>query len=58
MVRDYGFNTDVFDVAAVFDVNQRLHSALKVQKTLKVKVWATNADQLTIIEESSPPAFA
>ena len=58
MLRDYGFNTDVFDVAAVFDVNQRLHSALKVQKTLKVKVWATNADQLTIIEESSPPAFA
>jgi hypothetical protein len=55
--RDYGFNTDMFDMAAVFDVDQRLGNALKVARTLDVRIWNTNPDQLTVVMESIPPAF-
>jgi len=56
-LRDYGYRTDVFDVAAVFDIDQKLHGALKVANALQVKVWNTNAGALTVVMENTPPAY-
>jgi hypothetical protein len=58
MYRDYGFNTDVYDLAYISDVDQRFDRALKVQRTLDVRIWNTNAAQLTVVMESTPPAYA
>ena len=56
-LRDYGFNTDVYDIAAVFDIDQKLHGALKVINNLDVRIWNTSAAALTVVVESTPPAF-
>jgi hypothetical protein len=58
MYRDYGFNTDIFDVAYISDPDQRLGNALKVRQNLDIKIWNTNATQMTVIMESTPPAYA
>lgn len=57
MYRDYGFNTDVFTMAAIFDVDQRLGNALKTQRALDVRIWNANAAPLTVVVESTPPAY-
>jgi hypothetical protein len=58
MYRDYGFNTDIFDLAYIADPDQHLGNALKVRQTLDVKIWNTNPAQLTVVMESTPPAYA
>lgn len=57
MYRDYGFNTDVYDLAYVSDPDQRFDRALKIQNNMDVRIWSTNAAQLTVVVESTPPAF-
>ena len=58
VLRDYAFNTIPFNLPCVFDKNQRLGDALKIARTLDVRVWNTNAGALTVLMESNPPAYA
>jgi len=58
LYRDYGFNTDPFNICAIFDPNQRIGDALKCFQSLDIRVTSANAAALTILVESNPPAFA
>ena len=58
VLRDYNFNTIPFNLPCVFDKNQRLGDALKIARTLDVRVWNTNAGAMTVLMESTPPAYA
>ena len=58
VLRDYNFNTIPFNLPCIFDKNQRLGDALKIARTLDVRVWNTNAGAMTVLMESTPPAYA
>ena len=57
MLNQYGFDTTIFNVAAVSDPDQRLGKAYVITKTLTVRVFSTLAADLSIVVESQYNRF-
>jgi hypothetical protein len=51
LLAQYGYDTSIFQTAAVFDMDQRLGKALVVSNNLIVRVFSTAAASLTCVTE-------
>lgn len=54
----YGFNVLVWDSMYLSDPDQRIWKALKVLKQLILRIYSTNAGNLTVVQECLPGAYA